>query len=43
MRKWLLILRYIVSDWRLARLYEKGEVNSAGGSTRLQVYSGAER
>lgn len=33
MRKWLLILRYIVSDWRLARLYKKGEVNSAGGST----------
>jgi len=33
MKKWILILRYIVSDWRLARAYRAGDVNSRGGST----------
>jgi SAM-dependent methyltransferase len=33
MKKWILILRYIVSDWRLARAYRSGDVNSRGGST----------
>lgn len=33
MKKWVLILRYIVSDWRLARAYRAGNMNSRGGST----------
>jgi hypothetical protein len=33
MKKWVLIFRYIVSDWRLARAYRAGDVNSRGGST----------
>lgn len=33
MKKWVLILRYIVSDWRLARAYRAGDMNSRGGST----------
>jgi len=33
MRKWLLIARYIISDWRLASAYRRGDVRSRGGST----------
>ncbi|HEU0119521.1 MAG TPA: methyltransferase domain-containing protein [Bryobacteraceae bacterium] len=33
MKKWALLLRYIFSDWRLARAYRAGNLNSRGGST----------